>query len=173
MPDFSSALPVASLARRRVLHALAAAGLLLCLPELAVAGAYDDWFKAARMDFDDQVRSLLRRGFDPNTVEEERGDTAVTAGGVYELLRAAVDVLPEVAEYELTEARAGLRPGTPDNAPLLGPTADPRVVAATGHFRNGILLTPVSADALAETLLDGTVPEEARPFTPDRFEVTA
>lgn len=98
MRDFSNSLPVASLARRRVLHALAAAGLLLCLPELAVAGAYDDWFKAVRMDFDDQVRSLLRRGFDPNTVEEERGDTALILAAregsarVFDLLLQTRDV---------------------------------------------------------------------------------
>jgi len=104
---------------------------------------------------------------------EERGDTTVTAGGVYELLRAAVDVLPEVAEYELTEARAGLRPGTPDNAPLLGPTADPRVVAATGHFRNGILLTPITVDLVAEYLDTGVVPDQMAPFDPSRFTEAA
>jgi glycine oxidase len=53
----------------------------------------------------------------------------------------------------------------------MGPSALPGLVLGTGHFRNGILLTPVSADVLTEMLVDGTVPEEARPFTPDRFEV--
>ena len=100
---------------------------------------------------------------------EERADTTVTAGGVYDLLRAAIDVLPEVAEYELVEARAGLRPGTPDNAPLLGPTGDPRVVAATGHFRNGILLTPITAELVTEYLVEGVVPEAMRPFDARRF----
>jgi glycine oxidase len=78
-----------------------------------------------------------------------------------------------LAEYELAEVCAGSRPGTPDNAPLLGPTADPRVVAATGHYRNGILLTPVTAGAIAELVATGTVPEAIVPFSPLRFgEVT-
>jgi ankyrin repeat protein len=76
MHDFPRLLP-ASLMRRRVLQALAAAGLAICLPELAFGGAYDDWFKAIKLDLDDQVRALLRRGVDPNTVDEERGDTGL------------------------------------------------------------------------------------------------
>lgn len=103
------------------------------------------------------------------TVEERGYDTAITAGALQDLLRAAIDVVPEVAEYELVEARAGLRPGTPDNAPLLGATADPRVIAATGHFRQGILLAPLTADTVAELAATGQPPEEITPFAPDRF----
>lgn len=103
------------------------------------------------------------------TTEELGFDTTVTAGGVYDLLRAAIRVLPVVAEYELAETCAGLRPGTPDNAPLLGRTADPRVVAATGHHRNGILLTPFTADALAELVETGDTPPALAPFSPLRF----
>jgi ankyrin repeat protein len=77
MHDLNQALPVASPMRRLVLQALAAAGLASCLPELAFAGAYDDWFKAIKLDLDGQVRTLLKRGIDPNTVDEERGDTAL------------------------------------------------------------------------------------------------
>ncbi|MQA28006.1 MAG: glycine oxidase ThiO, partial [Micromonosporaceae bacterium] len=77
------------------------------------------------------------------TSEELGHDTTVTANGVHDLLRAAIDVVPDIGEYELVEASAGLRPGTPDNAPLLGLTADPRLIAATGHYRQGILLTPI------------------------------
>jgi ankyrin repeat protein len=77
MHDFPEFRPVACLMRRRVLQALAAAGMVLCLPELAFGGAYDDWFKAIKLDLDDQVRTLLRRGIDPNTVDEERGDTGL------------------------------------------------------------------------------------------------
>jgi glycine oxidase len=102
---------------------------------------------------------------------EERGfDRTVTAGAVHDLLSAALDVLPALAEYELAEACAGSRPGTPDNAPLLGRTADPRVVAATGHHRNGILLTPVTADAIAELVGTGRPPDGIVPFSPLRFE---
>ncbi len=103
------------------------------------------------------------------TVEEQGYDVTVTAGGVQDLLRAATDVLPEVAEYELVEARAGLRPGTPDNAPLLG-RLDDRVVAATGHYRQGILLTPVTADLIAELLVSGETPDQLKPFDPLRFD---
>ncbi|MFC5906456.1 glycine oxidase ThiO [Streptacidiphilus monticola] len=103
------------------------------------------------------------------TTEEEGFDTTVTAGGVYELLRDAHELVPGITELPLAETSAGLRPGTPDNAPLLGPTALPGLVAATGHHRNGVLLTPVTADALAEYLTTGQLPPEARPFTPTRF----
>ncbi|HEX6077818.1 MAG TPA: glycine oxidase ThiO [Micromonosporaceae bacterium] len=103
------------------------------------------------------------------TMEERGYDVSVTVGGVYELLRAAMDVLPEVGEYQLVETCAGLRPGTPDNAPLLGVTADPRLIAATGHHRQGILLTPVTADAITELLVTGSPPELIAAFDPQRF----
>ena len=86
------------------------------------------------------------------TVEEMGYDTAVTAGGVHELLREAYRLLPEVAEMELVDAIAGLRPGTPDNLPLLGPGEIEGLVLATGHFRNGILLAPLAAEAVADLL---------------------
>ena len=86
------------------------------------------------------------------TVEEQGFDTTVTAGGVHELLREAYRVLPEVAELELIEASAGLRPATPDNAPLIGPGEIPGLALATGHFRNGILLAPVTAERIAALL---------------------
>lgn len=77
MHDLLQFQSVASPMRRRLLQAMAATGLLLCLPQLAFGGAYDDWFKAIKLDLDDQVRTLLRRGIDPNTVDEQRGDTAL------------------------------------------------------------------------------------------------
>ncbi|MGY6022452.1 glycine oxidase ThiO [Streptomyces spinosirectus] len=103
------------------------------------------------------------------TTEELGWDTTVTAGGVYELLRDAHELVPGITELPLTETRAGLRPGSPDNAPLLGPTELPGLLLATGHHRNGVLLTPVTGDALAHVLVTGELPEEARPFTPRRF----
>jgi glycine oxidase len=103
------------------------------------------------------------------TVDELGFDTGVTAGGVYELLRDAHDVLPGITELPLVEARTGLRPGTADNAPLLGPTALPGLIAATGHYRNGVLLTPVTADAIGALLADGALPGYAAPFAPGRF----
>ncbi|MFF9487928.1 glycine oxidase ThiO [Streptomyces sp. NPDC014676] len=103
------------------------------------------------------------------TSEEMGWDTTVTAGGVYELLRDAHELVPGITELPLTETRAGLRPASPDNAPLLGPTELEGLLLATGHYRNGVLLTPVTGDAMAEALTTGALPEVARPFTPRRF----
>ena len=101
------------------------------------------------------------------TMEERGFDTAVTALGVYELLREAAEILPGILELEIDEAFAGLRPGTPDNAPVIGTDpADERVVWATGHFRNGILLCPVTADLVADEL---TGARPAHALRPERF----
>ncbi len=91
------------------------------------------------------------------TVEEQGFDTRVTAGGVHELLREAYRLLPDIAEMELIEAAAGLRPGTPDNLPRLGPSPVPGLLWATGHFRNGILMAPLAAEAIAGILATGAV----------------
>ncbi|MFF3330822.1 glycine oxidase ThiO [Streptomyces sp. NPDC002888] len=107
------------------------------------------------------------------TSEELGWDTTVTAGGVYELLRDAHELVPGITELPLTETRAGLRPGSPDNAPLLGPTELAGLLLATGHYRNGVLLTPVTGDALAHALATGELPDEARPFTARRFGTAA
>ncbi|MCO5967129.1 glycine oxidase ThiO [Actinoallomurus soli] len=103
------------------------------------------------------------------TQEEMGYDTTVTAGGVWELLRDAHELVPGVTELAFAEVIAGLRPGSPDNAPILGPSALPGLLLATGHFRNGILLTPVTADAMADTIATGEPPEVIRPFAPGRF----
>jgi glycine oxidase len=102
------------------------------------------------------------------TVEERGFDTAVTAGGVHRLLEAAWEVLPEVEELELVEAAARLRPGSPDNAPAIG--EHDGVVWATGHHRNGVLLAPITAAAVADLLCDRRVPDAVLPFAPARFE---
>jgi glycine oxidase len=92
--------------------------------------------------------------------QEERGfDTVVTAGGVHELLREAYRVLPDVAEMEFAGTIAGLRPGTPDNLPIVGRGEIDGLVLATGHFRNGILLTPLTAHAVAATLAGDALPD--------------
>ena len=103
------------------------------------------------------------------TVEEAGFDTRVTAGAVFELLRAAYELVPGVTELALTEVVAGLRPGSVDNAPLIGETSMPGLFAATGHYRNGILLAPVTADALVERLVTGLTPSLIEPFSPLRF----
>ncbi|HEY3559192.1 MAG TPA: glycine oxidase ThiO [Kribbella sp.] len=96
-------------------------------------------------------------------------DTRVLAGGVFNLLRDARTVLPITDELELVESIAGLRPATPDNAPVLGPSGLDRLLWATGHYRNGVLLTPVTAQVLAETVRTGIVPDLAKPFLVSRF----
>jgi glycine oxidase len=103
------------------------------------------------------------------TSEEQGYDTTVTAGGVYELLRDAHDLVPGITELPLVETSAGLRPGSPDNAPLIGWTGLPGLYAATGHYRNGVLLTPVTADLASQELATGVTPALAAPFSPTRF----
>lgn len=103
------------------------------------------------------------------TVEERGFDTTVTAGAVYTLLRDAYELVPSVIEMELSATISALRPGTPDNAPLIGPADLPGLFIATGHFRNGILLTPVTAEAAVGWLVDGDVDERIAPFSPERF----
>jgi len=107
------------------------------------------------------------------TSEEQGFDAAVTAGGVHELLREAYRLLPEVAEMELVDATAGLRPGTPDNLPLIGPGAIEGLVLATGHYRNGILLAPLTAGAIAAVLAGGQLPEALAPAHPARMSLVA
>jgi glycine oxidase len=107
------------------------------------------------------------------TVEERGFDTSVTAGAVYELLREARALVPDVAELELVEASAGLRPGSPDNMPMVGDSTTPGLMVATGHYRNGYLLAPATADAVAGALAGGPWPEATRPWSPSRFRRTA
>ena len=107
------------------------------------------------------------------TVEERGFDRAATAGGTYELLRDARQVLPMTAEYGISEISVGWRPGTPDNAPIIGPGELDGLILATGHYRNGILLTPVTADVVAELVSTGRLPELAEPFRADRFNRAA
>ena len=100
--------------------------------------------------------------------QEERSDRTVTAGGVYQLLRAALELVPELAELALIETTVGHRPGTPDNAPLLGSFAD-RVIVAAGHHRNGVLLAPVTADLIADLVVTGDADPLLASFAPGRF----
>jgi glycine oxidase len=103
------------------------------------------------------------------TVEERGFDTVVTAGGVHELLREAYRLIPEITELELVEATAGLRPGTPDNAPLIGKGNAEGLLVATGHFRNGVLQATVTADCVAALIAGESAPIDLDPFSPQRF----
>ena len=103
------------------------------------------------------------------TMEERGWDTAATAGGVYELLREAYRALPEIAELDLAETLCGMRPGTPDNGPLIGRGSIDGLLLATGHYRNGILLAPVTAAAIASLIAGEEPPVDLEPFDPARF----
>ncbi len=103
------------------------------------------------------------------TQEELGADTAVTAGGLWELLRDARTLVPGITELEVTDVAAGLRPGTPDNAPVIGPSALPGLLFATGHFRAGVLLAPVTAETVAAFLRTGEPDPIWRAFGGDRF----
>ncbi|MGH3832173.1 MAG: glycine oxidase ThiO [Pseudonocardiaceae bacterium] len=102
------------------------------------------------------------------TQREVGFDTDVTAGAVRELLTDAERVLPAIAEYTLEESAAGLRPASPDNLPVIG-ELEPGVLAATGHHRNGILLAPLTADAVLALLRGQPVPVDVAPATPARL----
>ncbi len=113
------------------------------------------------------------------SVEERGYDRRVTAGAVHDLLRAARELVPDVDELELTGTVVGLRPGSRDNAPVLGEVsssgehshdADRRVLVASGHYRNGILLAPLTGELLAELLVTGRTPDLLAAFGPDRFD---
>jgi glycine oxidase len=103
------------------------------------------------------------------TVEKVGFDATVTAGGVAQLLNQAIRVAPGLQTAPVVETWAGLRPMSRDGKPILGPTGVPGLIAATGHYRNGILLTPVTARLVAEYVRTGSVPGEMRAFLPDRF----
>ncbi len=107
------------------------------------------------------------------TMEERGWDTAPTAGGVFELLRDLWEVLPGILELELDEVGVGLRPGSPDNLPSIGPGALEGLHWATGHWRNGILLAAVTADLVAAGLVGEPLPDWAEPYAPRRFAATA
>jgi len=103
------------------------------------------------------------------TTEERGFDATVTAGGVHELLREAYRLLPDVAEMELVEAMAGLRPGTPDNLPLIGQAELEGLVLACGHYRNGILLAPITGEAVTALLSEEPIPDALTAADPARL----
>ncbi|MEA2273902.1 MAG: glycine oxidase [Solirubrobacteraceae bacterium] len=103
------------------------------------------------------------------TVEERGFDTTVTAGGLFELLRDAIELVPGVSELVVEEIGAGLRPGTPDNLPIVGAGAVPGLVWATGHYRNGILLAPLTADLVADVVTGAPPSELLAACDPGRF----
>jgi glycine oxidase len=103
------------------------------------------------------------------TVEERGFDETITAGGMLTLLEAAWRAVPAIEELPIDEIWVGHRPGSRDDAPILGPGPLEGLFYATGHHRNGILLAPVTADAMARLVLDNVVDPAIRPFGLERF----
>jgi glycine oxidase len=103
------------------------------------------------------------------TVEERGFDDRITAGGLLALIEGAWRAMPGIEELAVAETWVGFRPGSRDDAPMLGPSGVDGLVVATGHHRNGILLAPVTAEAISAYVLTGDLPAVARPFTPERF----
>lgn len=103
------------------------------------------------------------------TVEERGWSTTPTAGGVFELVRDISEVVPGVFDLEIEAVGAGLRPGSPDNLPAIGPGALEGLVWATGHYRNGILLAPLTAELAAAALAGEDLPDWAATADPLRF----
>ena len=102
--------------------------------------------------------------------QEERDDTNPTAGAIHDLLRDASTALPAISELILAEINVGLRPGTQDNGPIVGRTGpEQHLIVATGHFRNGILLSAATADAVTALLFAGEPHPAWAPFAPGRF----
>ena len=103
------------------------------------------------------------------TVEEAGFDKRTVPDTIQRLHRAALKLVPKLADAKILEDWAGLRPGTPDNLPILGATSTPGYYAATGHFRDGILLAPITAQVMAD-VIEGRRPQHGlTPFSPSRF----
>jgi glycine oxidase len=107
------------------------------------------------------------------TVEERGFELTPTAGGVYELLRDAHELVPGISELHIEELSVGLRPGTPDNAPAIGPGEVDGLIWATGHYRNGILLAPLTAELVVGVLARGHIDPMLSVCAPGRFTARA
>lgn len=107
------------------------------------------------------------------TVEEQGFDARMTAGGLFQLLESARELLPAIDDLPVEETWCGFRPASRDDAPILGPSSLPGLIYATGHHRHGILLTPITAAGIAEYVMRGALPPALRTFTAARFGVSA
>ncbi|HWF04083.1 MAG TPA: FAD-dependent oxidoreductase, partial [Candidatus Angelobacter sp.] len=103
------------------------------------------------------------------TVEDMGFDKSVDSTAIQTLLSAAAKYLPELAAAPITQSWAGLRPGTPDDLPILGPTEIPGAFIASGHFRNGILLAPITAGIMADLIENRPASLDIGPFSAARF----
>jgi glycine oxidase len=109
-----------------------------------------------------------------STTEHAGFEKRVTAAGVHSILSAALEISPRIASLPMTDSWAGLRPRAADTLPVLGPCAEiAGVFYATGHYRNGILLAPVTGELIARAIVDGVFPPSLNIFSPDRFGLVA
>jgi glycine oxidase len=104
-----------------------------------------------------------------STMEEAGFEKAVTAGGLLRVLELAVEVAPALASAPVVETWSNFRPATPDGLPILGPGRERGLFYATGHYRNGVLLTPITADAVSDAVLERPPPVDLAPFGPARL----
>jgi len=105
-----------------------------------------------------------------STTEHAGFEKRVTAAGIHSILSAALEISPRIASLPMTDSWAGLRPRAADTLPVLGPCAEiAGVFYATGHYRNGILLAPVTGELIARAIVDGVFPSSLSIFSPDRF----
>lgn len=107
------------------------------------------------------------------TNEEMGFDERLTVGGMFELLRGAWEIVPGLYELPILDSWSGLRPGSRDNAPILGKTPIPNLIYATGHYRNGILLTPITAYEISRLIMTGESSQITNPFQLTRFLMSA
>lgn len=106
------------------------------------------------------------------TQEEAGFDATPTAGGIKTILDNAWEMVPSIYDLPIERVEVGLRPGTRDHLPLIGPTRIHGLIMATGHFRHGILFAPTTADAVCRGILTGEFGEDVAAFAPDRFAST-
>jgi glycine oxidase len=104
------------------------------------------------------------------TVEEAGYDKRTDVDTIQRLHHAAIDLVPALSEARMLESWAGLRPGSPDNLPILGATQTPGYFVATGHFRDGILLAPITAQVMAQVITGASPEYDISPFSPARFD---
>jgi glycine oxidase len=116
--------------------------------------------------------ALPHRMVTGSTLEDAGFDKSVTAGGIEKILSTARELVPKLSNAEVIELWCGLRPDTPDHLPLLGPSGVGGLTIATGHYRNGILLTPITAKLVREWIVEKRVSMDWEIFNPLRFAET-
>ena len=105
------------------------------------------------------------------TIEEAGYDKRTDVDAIQRMHRAAIDLVPALANARILESWAGLRPGSADNLPILGATRTPGYFVATGHFRDGILLTPITAQVMAQVITGAKAEYDLSAFSPQRFNL--